>query len=156
VLPGLFSYLAATMRQLFRRSYRLNNSRSEPQPRRSGNQRFDETTGQIYTEVTTAIRSSDDRDWDRNSRLVAGPAYRSIEDCEENAKSWKQPGDLDEYHAYMDNVKNSKVRGLKGSRSLLDAAIECILQNISDITLEGIECLPLQIVRQLWHAVNKR
>ncbi|KAH8661435.1 hypothetical protein BGZ60DRAFT_381263 [Tricladium varicosporioides] len=53
-------------------------------------------------------------------------------------------------------MKNSRVRGFRGSRSLQDTAIECILNNISDVTFEGMQCLPDQMVRRIWHAVNKR
>jgi len=122
-------------------------------------QKFDENSGQIYNETTVAIRSGDDRGWDRTGRVVVGPSYRDTGDYEVYLRNWranKDTGDIDDYRNYMDSVKNSKVRGLRGARSLQDAAIECILQNISDITLEGIECLPVQIVRRVWHAVNKR
>jgi hypothetical protein len=123
------------------------------------NQKFDESTGQVYSETTAAIQSSDDQGWDRISRVVRGPSYRDDQLYEEYVKNWdksKAPENLGEYQRYLDGVKNSKVRGLKGARSLQDAAIECLLQNISEITLEAIECLPNQIVRQLWHAINQR
>jgi hypothetical protein len=64
--------------------------------------------------------------------------------------------DSDEEQKPLHGLKNPRTRGFKGARSLQNAAIECILQNISDITLEGIECLPISIVRRLWDAINKR
>jgi len=124
-----------------------------------GNHKFDESTGQIYTERTTAIQSSDDSNWTRNCRVVLGPSLSDGEDHAEQAKSWgigRTPEDLSQHQKHLDNVKNSKVKGRKGARSLQNAAIECIIQNISDITLEAIDCLPIQIVRQIWHAVNQR
>jgi len=121
-----------------------------------GNHKFDELTGQIYTETTTAIQSSDDSNWTRKCRVVLGPTLRDSEDYAEQVKSWGSSDDLSEHQKHLDNVKNSKVNGRKGARSLQDATIECIIQNISDITLEGINCLPIQIVRRIWHAVNQR
>jgi len=133
--------------------------RPAPPPTPIRTQKFDENSGQIYNEITVAIRTRDDRGWDRTGRVVVGPSYRDIEDYDVYLKSRqenKDTGDLGHYRNYLDSVKNSKVRGLRGSRSLQDAAIECILQNISDITLNGIECLPVQVVRRVWHAVNER
>ena len=63
---------------------------------------------------------------------------------------------LERHQNRLDELKNSSIRGVKGSRSLQLAAIECILENISDVTLDGIECLPTSIVRRIWHAVITR
>ena len=119
--------------------------------------KYDESTGQVYLETTAAIRTSDDRDWARDSRMVKGADYRDDQEYEEYVRS---PGgerkDLENYQKRLDRLKDSRIKGSKGARSLQDAAIECILENISDITLEGIECLPISIVRRIWHAVNKR
>ncbi|KAG9241005.1 hypothetical protein BJ878DRAFT_522917 [Calycina marina] len=120
---------------------------------------FDKESGQMYNETTMTIQKRSDRGWDRCGKLVVGPSYRAIEDYGvylKKRQSRKDAGDLGQYRHYMDSVKNCKVRSQVGARSLQDAAIECILKNVADITLEGIECLPVQIVRRVWHAVNRR
>jgi hypothetical protein len=119
--------------------------------------KFDNSTGQIYLETTAAIRTSDDLSWARDSQLLKTADYRDDQDYDDYFKSLGGGGkDLGKHQKQLDGLKNSRVRNLKGARSLQDAAIECVLQNISDITLDGIECLPLPIVRRIWHAVNKR
>jgi hypothetical protein len=119
--------------------------------------KFDESTGQVYLETTAAIPTYDDKNWARDSRLVKGPIYRDDEDYNQYLKrlGGRTKG-LEKYHMRVDEFKNSRVKNFKGARSLQDGAIECILENISDITLEGIECLPIAIVRRIWHAVNAR
>jgi hypothetical protein len=89
---------------------------------------------------------------------VVGPDYLDEYDqyLEEARKRQKGKEDLCDFQEYLDGLKNSRVRGFEGARSLEDVAIEVLLQNIADITLEGIECLPQPIVRRIWHAVNKR
>lgn len=141
-----------------RRRKTLRETRAEYRVPR-GNQKFDESTGQIYTESIAAIQTTDDRNWARKGRLVARPSYRDNVLYADYVKAWGKGTtgqDLGEYRQYLDELKNSRSKGLKGARSLQDSAIECILENISDVTLEGIQCLPHQIVRQVWYAVNKR
>lgn len=89
--------------------------------------KFDDTTGQVYTETTASIQSADDQNWTR--RTLAA----ELQDC----------------------LKSPK-RGSMGARSLQTAAFDTVLQYISDVTLEALECLPIQVVRRLWRAVNKR
>ena len=119
--------------------------------------KFDESTGQIYLETTAAIRTSDDLSWARECRLVKTADYRDDLDYDDYVERLEEGrADLERYQIRLDGLKNARLRGFKGARSLQDAAIECVLQNISDITLEGIECLPLPIVRRIWLAVNRR
>ena len=44
----------------------------------------------------------------------------------------------------------------RGARSLRDCTVQCILENISDVTYEVIACIPSTLIRQLWYVVNKR
>lgn len=67
-----------------------------------------------------------------------------------------QSGDDREWASSGDLTVKQRGKGPPGSRSLQEASIECILQNIQHITLEGIECLPEHIVRRVWDAVSKR
>ena len=118
--------------------------------------KFDESTGQIYLETIAAIQTSDDLSWARDCRLVKPAEYRNDQDYYDYVERLEEGADLERYQMRLDGLKNARVRGFKGARSLQDTAIECVLQNISDITLEGIECLPLPIVRRIWLAVNRR
>jgi hypothetical protein len=49
-----------------------------------------------------------------------------------------------------------KEKGIRGARSLQDAAIECLLHNISDITFESIECLPVAVLQRVWDIIKTR
>ena len=123
------------------------------------NAKFDESTGQVYFETTAAIQSSADRDWARQSRVVGGRERRDSRQFAGYVKSsedGKREGDLGKYQKHVDRVTNSRVRGFNGARSLQDTAIECLLENLSDISHEAIECLPIPIVRRLWHVIKTR
>lgn len=116
---------------------------------------FDESTGQVYSETTASIPLWDDRNWARGTRIVKGANYRNDEEYDHYVASHGTEG-LPAYQKHLDRLRNSRIKGFEGARSLQDVAIECILENISDITLEGIECLPISILRRLWHAVTTR
>jgi hypothetical protein len=126
----------------------------------SSHHKFDESTGQVYSESTASIQDSDDRYWTRQTRVVVGPDYRDSDDgisfSGASGGSTESETSLGAYRDYLDALKNTRVRGLKGARSLQDCAVDCILNNISDVTFEGIACLPTTLVRRIWHAVNKR
>lgn len=139
-----------------------NGTIKRPESLLTRDHKFDESTGQVFKETTAAIQGMNDpndRDWTQRTRVVIGPDYLDSEDYDELLHIW-EPGEseasLDGFHDYMDGMKNSRVRGFRGARSLQDTAIECILNNISDVTFEGMQCLPDQMVRRIWHAVNKR
>jgi hypothetical protein len=141
-----------------RRRLLLTRNRSAASTQKQGytlgsHHKYDESTGQVYTESTVSIQNSDDQFWTRQTRVVVGPDYRDSDD----GTNLRQAGSsLAAYQDYLDEVKNTRVRGRKGARSLQDCAVDCILNNISDVTYEGIACLPDTLVRRIWHAVNKR
>jgi hypothetical protein len=142
-----------------KRKLGMKKSNSSPTTAPVHNQKFNEATGQVYTEKTASIQSSDDQNWTRQPRSIVEADYRDDDDYREYAEAWEKSrsvGKLAEFQKYLDGVRNSRAKGFIGARSLQDSAIECILGNISDITLEGIECLPMQIVRRVWREVNKR
>ena len=97
------------------------------------NFKFDKSTGQVYTETTSAIQCSDDRNWTQ-----------------------------EKYHqhdiARMFGVdyypRDASVSTQGGTRTLKDIAIQCLVQNISDVTLELISSLPLLLRREVWGAVK--
>jgi len=119
----------------------------------SDNHKFDEATGQVYTETTASIQSTDDRDW---TRRTLGPGWRDSEDELQLKMSSRSQESLKDYREYLHSVKSPKARRFKGVRSLQATSFESVLQHISDVTLEGLECLPIQVVRRLWHAMNRR
>lgn len=124
----------------------------------SSNQRFDEATGQVYTETTAPIQTSNDLEWTRQTVVAIRPEWIDLKHVQslESLKEEQFEEDLGSYRRDLDNVRNSRIRGFKGARQLQDVAVECILQNINDVTFEGLEFLPIQLVRRIWHAVNKR
>lgn len=123
------------------------------------NQKYDKATGQIYIETTTPAQGSSDRDWAWESHMLKGASSQDNDLYTEFVRSWEDSKvgiDLGESKKRIDKLKDSRVKTLRGTRSLQDAAIECIVQNISDVTIDGIEWLPAPIVRRLWHAINER
>jgi hypothetical protein len=99
--------------------------------------KFDEATGQVYIETILSIPSGDDRNWTRNRRVVR-------ERYEKDFVGYEEP------------LNGTNMEASKGARSLQDIAIECILQNISDITSEHLEYLPSQLLDRIWYEVNRR
>ncbi|TVY24523.1 hypothetical protein LHYA1_G006905 [Lachnellula hyalina] len=148
--------------RLLKRKTPSRTSSRAPSTTPSGHQKFDEATGQVYTETTTAIETANDLDWTRRTVLAIGPDWREQEEVA-LIEAWRasqnkgvDPEILGSYRGYLDNVRNSRIWGFRGARSLQDVAVEAIVQNITEITLEGMECLPVQLVRRIWHAVDKR
>lgn len=91
------------------------------QPTLSRNYKYDDDTGQVYSETTTAIQISDDRNW-----------------------------------AYTSAVRKKDTGCQEGARSLQDVAIECLLGNLSAVTMDVIEPLPLHLVARIWQEINRR
>ncbi|TVY40884.1 hypothetical protein LOCC1_G006488 [Lachnellula occidentalis] len=148
--------------RLLKRIPPSRTSNRAPSTTPSGHQKFDEATGQIYTETTAAIDTANDLDWTRRTVLAIGPDWREQEEVA-LVDAWKasqhrgvDPETLGSYRGYLDNVRNSRIWGFRGARSLQDVAVETILQSITEITLEGMQWLPIHLVRRIWHAVNKR
>ena len=142
-----------------KRKQSLKQRNLRPKTETVHNQKFDEATGQIYTEKTASIQSSDDRDWPWQTPMVAMSDIRDSVDYYEYLKAWEMGRSVENlggYQSYLDALKNFRVIGFKGARTLQNSAIECILKNIEDITFEVIECLPRHIVRRVWRAVNQR
>jgi hypothetical protein len=157
----MMKWLLAQAQSKRKRLLKLRTPRTStrtPETTPSGNQKFDEATGQVYTETTAAIQTANDLDWTRQTVVAIGPDWRDQEELAliDAWKSGQSEENLGGFHGYSDSVRNSRIIGFRGARSLQDVAVETILQNITDITLEGMECLPIQLVRRIWHAVNKR
>jgi hypothetical protein len=115
--------------------------------------KFDEETGQVYSETTLSIPNSHDRNWFRlPSTPTAEVDFRDEQDYRRNfqsdlsincGNSFKKP-------------RAKRSMGAKGVRSLQETAIECIIHNISNVTFEVIEYLPSQLVQRIWHEAKRR
>ncbi|PVH76033.1 hypothetical protein DL98DRAFT_518262 [Cadophora sp. DSE1049] len=91
----------------------------------AGHLKFDESSGQMYTETTISTQSNEERDWTRPHRMS------------------------------LKSVKHQP-RPQKGTRSLVDSAIETILENLIDLTFEGVDCLPKKLVLRIWILASER
>ena len=100
--------------------------------------KFDKSTGQVYTETTAAIQCSDDRNWTQEK-------YSQVYITNEF-------GLADHLRMFRFDAIASR-KGKK--RTLRDIAIQCLVRNISDATLELINSLPSEIRRQVWDAVKE-
>lgn len=92
---------------------------------------FDQGTGQVFTESYSHAYSENDVQW----------IYRPQK-------------------ALRPSSERSGSRALQehtiGARSLQDHAIECVLKNVTQITREGIACLPVEVVSQIWERICER
>lgn len=96
---------------------------SDVMPMPSNNHKFDDQTGQMFTEVTVAIPSQSDINWPYSVGLVALP--RSTE-------------------------------RRKGTQSLVAIALETIMHNITNLTIDVLEPLPGRLVQQIWEQIEQR
>jgi len=99
--------------------------------------KFDEATGLMYTEKTAIVQASDDRNWNRLTRV----------DLLQNEKDML---------GYTAPPGTTNQEPQSGARSLQQMTIETILGNINDVTIEGLQYLPVQLVQQIWVEINKR
>ncbi|KAG4436627.1 hypothetical protein IFR05_007885 [Cadophora sp. M221] len=88
--------------------------------------KVDASSGQMYTEKTISTVSSEERNWARPRRMSR----------KSTGITYTQP--------------------LKGVRSLQNAAIETIIENMMDLTFEGVDCLPRKMVLRIWDLANER
>ncbi|KAH7395674.1 hypothetical protein BKA64DRAFT_64684 [Cadophora sp. MPI-SDFR-AT-0126] len=91
----------------------------------AGHVKFDESSGQMYSETTISTQSNEERDWTRPHRM--------------SVKSVKH-----------------QLRSQNGTRSLVNSAVETILENLTDLTFEGIDCLPKRLVLRIWILASER
>ncbi|KAH6721409.1 hypothetical protein BKA61DRAFT_567997 [Leptodontidium sp. MPI-SDFR-AT-0119] len=92
----------------------------------AGHFKVDASSGQMFTEKTISTVSSEERNWTRPRRV-----------------SRKSTG-------------ITQTQPIKGVRSLQNAAIETIIENMMDLTFEGVDCLPRKLVLRIWDLANER
>lgn len=112
-----------------------------PQQGPGPNYKFDESTGQVYTERTAPIQCSDDSNWTQRPH------------CQGIFGLAKEDTTLDEM--LPNDEETLIVDRPKGARTLRDSVIRYIVRNILDITLEVMVNLPQQLIRLLWDAVKE-
>jgi hypothetical protein len=115
--------------------------------------KFDEETGQVYSETTASIPSSHERNWFRlPSTTCAEVDFRDNQDYRRSFQS-----DLSvNCGNSLKEPRAKRSMSSKGVRSLQETAIECIIHNISNVTSEVIEYLPNQLVQRIWHEAKRR
>jgi hypothetical protein len=89
-------------------------------------QKFDGSTGQIYIETTVRIQKGDDQAW---------------------------ASDNSEGKSFM---RHSSTTTYPSTRSLQEVAIQSVVENIADITLDVVEGLPARLLILIWEAVCAR
>lgn len=111
--------------------------------------KFDESTGQMYSEITAAIQSTDDGNWHSQ-------AINLTDDSCAEARSWQNsPSTRADRRAHQQSLNCVNSAG-RGTRSLQESAMECILKNISDVTLEVLKYLPSVILKRIWQTLISR
>lgn len=115
--------------------------------------KFDEETGQVYSETTASIPTSHDRNWFRlPPTAIAKADFRDERDYSRGFRSELSMNCGDN----LKKPKPKRPRSAKAVRSLQETAIECVIQNISNVTFEAIEYLPNQLVQRIWNEANRR
>lgn len=123
-----------------------------------GYYRVDESTGQVYAEGTASIQSTDDRGWTRKPCLGPNQCIRDETIYHESASAsgLDQEGTYSEFTEYMKAPKDYGIKSDRRVRSLKDSSFECVLNNATHLTLEGLQYLPLHLIQLLWDSVNER
>lgn len=113
--------------------------------------KFDSTTGQVFTERTASVTSSNDQNWTRRTRLVYGRNEADEFKQTEKARAWEN-----KRLARNGGLQNSVLKPRGGTRSLQSIALESVVQNISDVTADSFVYLPVTLVKRIWDVVRKR
>jgi hypothetical protein len=100
--------------------------------------KYDEASGQVYTETYISIPSGSDQDWARMGLVVRD-------------QHEKKNFGYESAHAASPGIIASK-----GSRSLQDIAMDTALDNLANITIEYLEALPTSLVNRMWRVANER
>jgi hypothetical protein len=109
--------------------------------------KFDQASGLQYTETTVGLQAENDQDWpyrtDISGRIAEEARNRSFLRC---------------YHPLDGLIGYGMTRAnpQKGPRSLQETVIEYLVENISQVRLDGIGFLPVPLVEKLWNALHQR
>lgn len=131
----------------------------------SNDHKFDEQTGQIYTETTAAVTNDIDRDWPyrlctalhwtdteipRGDDIAgtAGIIRDVIQKMKKSDRLFKA-----KKFAFISAFRGTKV---KGTRSLADVALETIILNITDLNVEVLDQVPIRLLELIWDHIMQR
>lgn len=89
----------------------------------SNNHKFDDQTGQMFTETTVVMPAQSDINWPYRTDLVALPI---------------------------------PAKRRRGTRSLVAVALETVVRNVSDLTVDVLESVPRRLLQQVWEQVKQR
>lgn len=112
-------------------------------------QKFNDQTGQIYTETTIAA-TRPDNDWHHRCR---------------SSGEWIESHWRDDFtkHAPLVKVsrKNRRAQGPQesgklGSRSLIETATEVILQKVNDLSVEVLQDVSPVLLQKVWDQIQAR
>lgn len=132
----------------------------------SNHHKFDEQTGQVYTETTAALTSDTDRDW-----LHQAPSRVNWDDFEVPRVRDDASGRLAIIRdVILKKKKRDRIfkankeafiaafrkRKVKGPRSLADLALETILRNVRDLDIEMLDEVPIRLLELIWDHIKHR
>ncbi|KAE8450068.1 hypothetical protein EG329_007208 [Mollisiaceae sp. DMI_Dod_QoI] len=130
------------------------------------NHKFDEQTGQVYTEITISVPKAEDRDWPHQLRPVRDLAdYELPPESDDIVGRATRARDvirvLERSNHVLEQTRLALLASVRapgeiGARSLVGVAIETILRNIADLTVDVLETLPIQLTRRVWEEIKKR
>lgn len=89
--------------------------------------KFDEASGLMFTEKTISAVSNEERNWSRPLHMTPKGAKRA---------ATPQPA--------------------QGTRSLFNSALEEVVENLMNVSLEWIERLPTRFALQIWNLASER
>ncbi|KAI9731436.1 MAG: hypothetical protein M1818_007826 [Claussenomyces sp. TS43310] len=96
------------------------------------------------------LQPTGDLRWTSDTRVTFGPAFLY------DIPTLHRLPEFDDYARCVEDARSPRRNGIAGTRTLQDAAIECILRDFHRMTLEAVKCLPISLIRHLWHEINQR
>ena len=109
------------------------------------NSNYDKDSGQLFFETTMPALTTKDREWTMLSHTVT---QLHVEPETTKRDFYGRP--------VREHVEVAQGQGRRGARSLKDASIETIINNLRRMTDASIGCLPKQVVAEIWTIINKR
>ncbi|RDW63981.1 hypothetical protein BP5796_10483 [Coleophoma crateriformis] len=106
-------------------------------------QRYEEATGQIFTEHIVPMQTSSDEGWTKQEPVIPRPSYAS-----QDSRTVKR--------SRTEQVKPTSSGVRRGAKPLTDTVIEFLVRNLEQLTTEALECLPRPIVQRVWQEASTR
>jgi hypothetical protein len=130
------------------------------QPRREiapvKHRKFDDQTGQIYTETTSMAATQPDDDWHHRSRCSGEWIESDWRDDFAIAKRAPLVKVSPKTTSNTRNPRTLNASGKLGSRSLVETAMESILQKVKDLSIEVLQDMPPILLQKVWDQIRAR